>query len=241
MSRPDVSRRSSGRAAVRTILVIFGILLLLWGADAVARVAAQSVAARKIEAAAGLDGRPDVNVRGLLFLPQMFAGDYNHVEVEMAEVTAEGLRLSEVKADLFHLRVPFGDLVGGTIDQVVVDRTAERARVDYDDLNAYLERTGQPFTVSAGADGGAQVTGTVTVAGQQVQVDGDVNVTVKDGAVKISPRPRGADGGSPSTGQPFAFTLPLQELPYGQRLSDVRAEPEGVLVEAGGTDVVLPV
>lgn len=93
--------------------------------------------------------------------------------------------------------------------------------------------------MSAGADGGAQLEGTVTVAGQQVQMGGDVTLEVQDGTIRVSPRPSGAGGESTSAGQLFAFTLPLQELPYGQRLSDARAGPEGVQVQAGGTDVVL--
>lgn len=219
--------------------MICGVLLLLWGVDLAARVVAQSLAARRIEGAAGLDRQPEVNVRGLLFLPQLLGGNYRHVEVDLDEVTTQGLRMSQVQADLFDLRIPFGDLIGGTVDQVVVGRTAEQAQIRYEDLNAYLQQNGQPFTVSAGSDGGAQVEGTVTVAGQQVQVAGDVTLEVEDGTIRVSPRSSGTGGESTSEGQLFAFTLPLQELPYGQRLSEVRAGPESVLVEAGGIDVVV--
>lgn len=232
-------RGSGGGSGLRTILVICGVLLLLWGADTVARVAAQSLAARRIAAAAGFDRRPEVHVRGLLFLPQLLAGSYRHVEVDVDDVTTHGLRMSQVEADLFDVGVTFRDLVSGTVDRVVVGRTAEQAQIRYEDLNAYVRQNGQPFTVSAGADGGAQLEAILTVAGQQVQMSGDVTLKVQDGSIRVSPRPNGASGQSTLAGHSFAFTLPLHELPYGQRLSEARAGPDGVQVEAGGTDVVL--
>lgn len=60
--------------------------------------------------------------------------------------------------------------------------------------------------------------GSVLLAGTPVQVGGDVMETGDDGEVRISP---GAPGGEPSM-SPFAFAVPLGELPCGQRLSAVR-------------------
>jgi len=215
--------------------VVLALILLLWAVDAVARVAAQSVASQRIQAAAGLDGRPEVRVRGPLFLPQLFGGSYGRLEVDLDEVIRDGLRLAPAHVDLHGLRLPFGDLVGGAVDRVEVERTTARAQVGYDDLNRWLAQQGQQLTVSAGPSGGARVDGSVSVAGQPVQVGGEVSLSVEDGRVRVSPAPA---GGEPSA-TPFAFTLPLGDLPYGQRLTAVRPGPQGLQVEAEGTDVVL--
>ena len=218
--------------------MVLAVLVLLLGVDTAARVAAESVAEQRMQVAAGLDTRPEVQVRGLLFLPQLIAGRYRQVEVSADQVTNGGVRLSEVHADLRDVRVPFRDLVGGTVDQVLVGRSTGQVLVRYEDLNRYLEQNGQPFTVSAGTDGGAHVEGTVMVAGQQVPVGGDVNLAVQDRGVQVSPRPS-AGTGNLSTGQPFTFTLPLADLPYSQRLSSVSAGPDGVQVQVVGTGVVV--
>lgn len=218
--------------------MVVGVLLLLWGVDTAARVAAEAVSEQRTQAAAALASRPEVQVRGLLFLPQLVSGRYRRVEVNIDEVASRGVRLSEVHADLLDVRVPFRDLIGGTVDRVLVGRSTGQALVRYEDLNRYLEQNGQPFTISAGTDGGAHVKGAVMVAGQQVPVGGDVTLAVQDGAVQVSPRPS-ADTGDPSAGRPLTFTLPLADLPYGQRLSGITAGPDGVQLQVAGTDVVL--
>lgn len=232
--RPTIPGR--GRA-LRLVIVIVIVILLLWAVDVVARVAAESLVERRIQAALGSATRPDVQVRGPFFLPQLVAGTYSQVEVDAEEVTGQGIRLSPVRADLRGVAVPLGDLIDGTVDRVLVDRSTVSALIRYDDLNRYLEQDGQPFTVSAGADGGAHVEGTVTVAGQPVDIGGDVDLTVEEGVVRVGPR---ADStGDPGDGQPLTFTVPVPDLPFGQQLEDVDAGPDGVRVDVTGLDVVL--
>lgn len=219
---------------VRTVLVAAVVLLLLWGVDALARVAAQTVASRRIAAVATLEGQPEVRVRGALFLPQVVRGRYRHIDVRVDGFTQDGLRLDGVQATLLGVRVPFGDLVGGSVDRVLAERTDARAAVRYEDLNQWLQQNGRQFTVSAGADGAARLSGTLQVAGRPVEVGGDVSLRVEDGAVVVSPGPGGA-----ASSLPFTVSLPVGDLPYGQQLSAVRPGPEGVEVQLVGSDVVV--
>ena len=237
----DVGGSGRGRRRwLRWLLVACGVLLLLWGVDALARVAAQSVVASRIEAAAGLQSPPQVQIDGLLFLPQVVRGRYGHAEVDLDGAEVQRLRLGETTADLFGIRVPFRDLVDGKIEQVVVARTESQTRIRYEDLNAYLRANGQPLTVSAGQDGRARVSGTVTVAGQPVQLAGEVALTVAEGKLEVRPGGAGSAQGNLGLGQGLSVTVPLPELPYGQRLRDVRTDADGLQLGTSGTDVVLP-
>lgn len=234
----------SGRRALRGgtlrrgMLVVLGVVVLALVVDAAARAGAERSAAGRIQATAALEARPDVRIWGLTFLPQFLRGRYSRVEISLDDLTQEGLRLSRVHVDLVDVTVPVDELVSGTANRVLVDRTAGQARIDYEDLNRFLQQDGQPFTVSAGAAGGAHVEGTVTVAGNPVQVGGDVTLSVEDGKIQVRPR-LGALVEDAVPDQPLTLSLSLPDLPYGQRLSNVSVSPEGLDIEVAGDHVVI--
>ena len=234
------SGRRGSRAATlrRRLLVVLGVVLLALVVDAGARAGAERSAAGRIQATAALEARPDVRIRGLTFLPQLLRGRYSRVGISLDDFTQEGLRLSRVHVDLVDVTVPVDELVSGTANRVLVDRTAGQARISYEDLNRFLQQDGQPFTVSAGAAGGAHVQGTVTVAGNPVQVGGDVTLAVEDGKIQVRPR-LGALLEDVAPDEPLTITLSLPDLPYGQRLSDVGVSPEGIEIEVVGDHVVI--
>lgn len=238
-------QRDKWGAKRRVALLMVGVALLVFGVDAVARVAVQTQVEGRLQTLVQSGERPDVKARGVLFLPQVIGGAYQEVAVTTRGVISGDLRLESVDAQLFDVRVPFHDVLTRDITAIGIARSAVRARLLYSDINAYLESTGQPLTLSRGPDGEVQVTGELIVAGQPVTASGKVSLSVEGGVVRATPQQ--IDTGDSTLdratrlllGDRLSFTLPLDELPYGQEITAATPVAEGIEVEARGTGIVL--
>jgi hypothetical protein len=217
---------------------------LVWAADTGARTVAQALAARRIQHTLGLEQRPDVHVRGVFFVPQVLGGHYGRVDVGLRGLTRDGVRLTTVSARLGDVRVPLGEAVTGDADAVRADRATETVRVDWADLNAYLSSRQLPGRVSPGTDGRVAMTAAVVVHGRVLHVTAQGTVTATDGGIAVVPtgvvtsRPVGTDG-LVLLQKSLTFVLPTSELPFGQRITAVRATGDGLEATATGTSVSL--
>ena len=85
MAEPRRRRRGLSPARRRLLLQVLGVVvivgMLLWGADTLARIGAQTLLERNVEDATGVEVRPEVDVHGLFFLPQVIRGAYSDVHV----------------------------------------------------------------------------------------------------------------------------------------------------------------
>jgi hypothetical protein len=133
--------------------VVAAVLLLLWGADTLARISAQALLERNIQDATGLEVRPEVEVQGLLFLPQLIRGTYSEVHVTTRGITSGPLRIDRVDSQLFDVQVPFHDVLVGNIREVAIGRSVEDLDLTYEDLNAYFAATGRRLKLSPSGDG----------------------------------------------------------------------------------------
>lgn len=245
MADPPTAQPRS-RAWLRPVTVLAGLLLLLWGVDTVARVAAQSLVARSIQDNASVPQRPEVHIRGALFLPQLIRGAYTKMDVTMRGITSGDLRIDRVDSQLLDVRVPFHDVLVGNVVRVAIAHSEERLHLTYDDLNAYLEATDRPLELQSAEDGKIRLTGTLDIAGQQISASATMNVSVTEGAIKLTPRQINAGGngsgeesGGPLLGQRLTLTLPLEDLPFGHRLTSVSPSSDGIEVRAEGTGILL--
>lgn len=246
------SRSARRRLPARVTAVLIAQLLVVaaayalagWGLDWLSRVGAQSLVARSIQRAEHLAIRPDVDVRGWFFVPQVVTGTYREVDVRVQGIQDGPLRLADVRAQLYGVHVPLHDVVTRAVSAVPVDRTHETVTLTYTDLNGYLRSQGDPLTVSAGPPGQVRITAHVTVLGHPIGVSADAAVRAFPGYLQITPTR--LDTGGPLEGPIRAilggrltFDVPTDRLPFGQTVTAIRPGRSAVVVEAAGRHVVL--
>ncbi|MCF6507387.1 DUF2993 domain-containing protein [Blastococcus sp. MG754426] len=224
--------------------VALGVLLFLWGADRLARWAAEGLLARNVQLATGVLTRPEVEVHGTFFLPQLLAGRYERVDVLVEDLRAGPLRIEQVDAELTGVHVPFHDLLTQDVDVVYLERTREVATLTYDDLNAYLEATGRPISLAGRPDGEALVTGSVEVLGRRLSASARAVIAAEDGDLAVRPTQIDTatfldDASRLLLRQRFTAVIPMDPLPFGQELTDVGIGEDRVTVEAGGAGVIV--
>ncbi len=241
--RRPLSQRS--RTGVEVAIFVVVLFLFGWGTDALARFGAESLLARNIQNATGTPERPVVHVRGFAFVPQVIRGAYNEVDVETRGITSGPLRVERVDSQLFDVRVPFHDLLVQDLRQVGIGRSVEDVTLRYSDLNAYFDATGRPIVLGPGADGGVRLTGSVNLLGRRVAASADVDVSVSDALLRLTPR--SIETGSSSLDQASRLLLnqrlklavPMGTLPFGQQLTAATPYADGLRLTATGTGVVI--
>lgn len=241
-------RPGSGRGGPRAatlalaLTVVLGTALLVAGVDRLARLGAQSLLARSVQDSTGTSSRPSIRVHGAFFLPQVVRGRYDDVEVDLRDLGSGPLRIQSVHADLAGVHLPFHDVLVRTADRVVIDRSTEQAVLTYDDLNRYLALTGRPVQVQPGGAGHVRLSGSVQVLGRMAAASADVRLGTDQGALVVRPVRLQTDtpldqASELLLGQRFSFRVPLEVLPFGQRLTDVLVRPTGLEIRATGSDV----
>ena len=233
------------RVLLQTTGVIVVVALLLWGADTLARIGAQTLLARNIQDATGVEVLPEVDVRGVFFLPQVIGGAYSDVQVTTQGVTGGPLRIDRVESRLSDVRVPFHDVLVRDVRRVGIGRSVENLDLTYEDLNAYFAATGRRLTLAPGRDGTVRLSGSVDVLNQRVPVSADATLSVEDDVLRISPQSFDTGSGSLDAagrlllGKRLTLLVPLGTLPFGHHLTGVTADPEGVHLTAEGTDILV--
>ncbi|TYP89565.1 DUF2993 domain-containing protein [Blastococcus xanthinilyticus] len=238
------SRRQGRRGAAIAAGILLGIVLLLWGADLLARRAAEGLVAQALQEHTGTVEEPAVTVRGAFFLPQVLRGRYDEVEIAMEDVSSGPLRIQSVEARLGDVYLSFHDLLHGNTDRLLIAGTEAEAFLSYDDLNRYLDLSGRPLALDAADPGELQVTGSADLLGRRVEATADVELGADGGALVVEPREFGGVPGLSGVselllGERFSFRVPLDPLPFAQRITDVRPVDDGVLVDVAGDWVVL--
>lgn len=247
----EMSRRRRGlsperrRLLLQMLGLIVVVALLLWGADTMARIRAQTLLSRNIQDATGVEVPPEVDVHGIFFLPQVIRGTYSEVHVTTEGVTSGPLRIDRVESQLFDVEVPFHDVLVRDVRRVGIGRSVENLDLTYEDLNAYFAATGRRLSLTPGPDGAVRISGNIEIANQTVPLSADATLSVEGDALRISPVSLKTGSGSLDAasqlllGQRLRLLVPLGTLPFGHQLTGVRADPDGVHLTATGTDILL--
>lgn len=229
---------------VLAVTVVLGTVLLLWGADRLARWGAESVLSRAVQEQTGVLEPPTVEVEGGPVLFQALRGRYDHVEVGIDSLSSGPLRLRHFRADLDGVYLSFHDLLDSNTAQVFVERSTEEAFLGYDDLDRYLGFTGRALDVEPADDGQLRVRGQVDVLGEEGMVTALVRVDAEDRALVL--RPSRLERAEPLDGLPellvnqrFTLRVPLDPLPFGQRVTEIEVQPTGLAIRTSGSGVVL--
>ena len=241
---PAPRRYRRGSTAALAVSVVVGTLLLLWGADWLSRWGAESLLAKGVEDSTGLADAPTVNIDGGLFLPQVLRGRYDNVQIDLHGLASGPMRIESVHADLTGVHLPFHDVLVRKVQQIAIDSAQERVVLTYDDLNHYLAMTGRKVTVKATDANQIEVTGSVQVLGKTVSASTDANLSARDGNLAFNPTQLHTntviDGPSKALlGQRFTLLVPLDQLPFGQQVTDIQVTQQGLVVAVRGDNVVV--
>jgi hypothetical protein len=105
---------------VIALVVLVGLLVV---ADFAAAAIFEHEVSKRARSQLGLADDPSVRVHGFSFLLQALSGTYDHVTVDAKGVPVKDtLRDVEVKADLYGVQAPLGDLISGNAQAVSVDK-----------------------------------------------------------------------------------------------------------------------
>jgi hypothetical protein len=238
-------RRRRRRTVLEAVALTIGTLLLLWGADRLAEIGAESLLERNIQDVTGVVERPVVDVRGPLFLPQAIRGAYGDVRVSVSDLRSGPLTVERVDAKLLDVRMPLKDVLLRDIRRVGVGQATDQVTLRFQDLNAYFETTGQSLRLTGTDDGHVEMSGYFIVLGQTVRATAEVDLRVDGSQLRIAPRK--IDTGDTVLdsarrlllNQRLGLTIPLDTLPFGTELTEVSVDADELRITATSTAIVL--
>lgn len=240
------------KKAAIVLVVMIGLLV---AADFGAAAIAEYQVAKRLRGNLNLPEDPAVRINGFPFLLQAFAGDYRDVDVSADGVAVARLRDLGVEATLHHARVPFSDLVSGSVRTVRIDEVVGRVRVRTAELKQLInvedlavdkvsdrDRTAAGRPVPGNA---VKLAGTVDLLGQRTAVTVTASLELVGGQVQIQAHTVRVDGQTlPAAVEQtvlrlFTVRLDPGALPFNVTPTAVRADVGALIIEGTARDVVL--
>jgi hypothetical protein len=241
---------------VKKLAIVLVVLLgLLVAIDFGAAAAAESQVSKRLRGHLNLPDDPAVRINGFPFLFQAFTGDYRDVDVTADRVTVARLRNISVEATLHHVRVPFSDLVSGSVETVRIDEVVGRVRVQAAELEELInvddlqvaEVTDRDTNASGQPppDNAVKLIGTTDVVGQRARVTVIAALELAGGQIQIEPHTVEVNGQTllpaieRAVMQLFTVRLDPGQLPFSVTPTAVRADDGALVVEGNARDVVV--
>ncbi len=226
----------------RLLIVLVVLAALLVVADRVGVVVAQNRLASQIQQQLDLDRKPDVSIRGIPFLTQAISGTYKDIRVQLPDVDAGDVQDVAIDARLQGAHVSLSDALGGSVNQIPVDRISGTLLIPYDELAQASGISG--LTITREGDS-LRLTGSVQVLGRSIEVEAVGRVEVTDGRIAINAEQAKVAGIQvpqavlDQAARLLSFRVQPRNLPLNLRITAVRLADNGLLVDAVSDDVVL--
>lgn len=219
----------------KLIIFLIVLVLLLVGADRGAMYAAQSAVSKQLASSYDLDPAPKVTIHGFPFLTQAVKGTYDQIDVDMAEVTRDNVRVENVKARLYGVHAPISEVISNA-RRITASRATGTGLVPFDIVKKRL-----PDGFKVKESGGELVlSGKARALGISVPVKASLKLSVGlEGVVAKPDKITVAGGrvpGSVVAGQ-LGFEVPVQDLPMHLKVQQVQVKPKGIQVSASASDV----
>jgi LmeA-like phospholipid-binding len=240
------------KKAAIVLVVLIGLLVV---ADFGAATAAEYQVSQRLRSNLNLPDEPAVRINGFPFLLQAFSGDYRDVEVKADGVSVARLSNLGVEATLHHVRVPFSDLVSGSVQTIRIDDVVGRVRVRAAELKQLINADDLQVEMitdrdrnAAGQkvpDNAVKLTGATDILGQHTTVTVIASLELVDGQVQVQPHTVRVDGRTllPAVEQSvlrlFTVRLDPGTLPFNVTPTAVHADDGALVVEGTARDVVL--
>ncbi|MFI6044086.1 DUF2993 domain-containing protein [Nocardia sp. NPDC051321] len=219
------------------LIVVLAIALIV--GDRVAVVLAQNEIARKIAADYQLPQQPSVDIRGFPFLTQAVDGKYHDIGIRVGDWSEQKLSVHNLDITLTDVAAPLTDLLNNRTSNLVAATASATAVVPYDTVQGFAPKGVESMSDSPD---GLRVTGTFSMEG--IPVPGTVVVTVAptDDGIEVTPVSVQSAAGGPTISlallrRTLTFTVPLQRLPLGAKLTSIEPGADGLHVTAVAHDV----
>lgn len=240
------------KKAAIVLVVLVGLLVV---ADFGAAAAAEYQVSKRLRSYLDLRDDPAVRIHGFPFLLQAFSGDYPDVDVAAEGVNVARLSGLGVEATLHHVRVPFSDLVSGSVQTVRIDEVVGRVRVRAAELQKLInaedlrvEEVTNRDRNAAGQrvpDNAVKLSGTTDVLGQRTTVTVIASLELVGGQVQVQAHTVRVNGQSlpaaveQSVLRMFTVRLDPGILPFRVTPTAVHADGNALVVEGTAPGVVL--
>ncbi|QVI20572.1 DUF2993 domain-containing protein [Nocardia tengchongensis] len=218
--------------ALLILLVVVAIALI--AGDRVAVGMAQNEIARQIAADYKLPHQPAVTIDGIPFLTQAVDGTYQNIDIRIGDWTDADISVNDLDVKLTGVSAPLGDVVNKRTANLTADTAIATARVPFDTVQRYA-----PAGVESISDSpeGLRVAGTFPVAGIPVPATVFVTVAPTDDGIVVTPVSVQAAAGGPTVSlaavsESLTFTIPLEKLPLGARVTSIQPTANGLHVTA---------
>ncbi len=233
---------------VRKLLIVLVVLVvLLVAADFGLRAYSEYRAAQSIDQQANGQVDADVSIDGFPFLWQAVRGEYPQVVVTATTTRQGAVAGAHAEADLQDVTLPLSDALGGSVDNLTAQSSTLKAYLPLAGLPAAIGGdAGRNVTFSPGANGGVQVSTTVTVLGQQIPLSGTATVSISNDTLRIAvsdlqaagvalsaSSSQAADASADQLEQALTTTVPLNWLPFTVTSGTVTVQGSDLVVSVG--------
>jgi len=225
---------------MRALLILLVVVAIgVVAGDRIALVIARDEIGKKIAAQYDLPQCPKVDIDGFPFLTQAIAGKYRRIDVAVGDWSGQRITVHDLDVRLSDVTAPVADAIHDRTSGFVADTATATALVPYDTVRRFAPREVESIS---NAPDGLHVTGTFSVAGIPVPATVVVTVEPTDDGISVTPVSVRAVGGGPTAPLEFlrrylTFTVPLQRLPLGARISGIEPGPNGLDVTAVVHDI----
>lgn len=222
------------------ILIVVAAIALVAG-DRIAVVVAQNEIGRRIAAEYALPRDPAVEIGGFPFLTQAAGGRYRTVEIRADEWSDRDVTVRDLRLTLTDVTAPLADLVAGDTSTLVAAGATADAVVPYEVVRRFADDGVRELSDS---QEGLRVSGSFPVDGIPFPVPATIVFAVapaEDG-IELTPISVQAAVGGPAVplavlSRTLAFTIPLQDLPLGARITAIDPVADGLRLTAAAADV----
>ncbi|WP_306363190.1 DUF2993 domain-containing protein [Nocardia sp. CC227C] len=225
---------------MRALLILIIVLAIaLIAGDRAAVTLTQNEIGRAIAGEYELPQRPRVAIGGFPFLTQAVDGRYREIDVEVGDWQDQDIRVRDLDVTLTDVSAPLRDLLGRRTSNLVAATATATALVPYDVVRDFAPSGVE--TISHGPDG-LRVTGTFSVEGIPVPATLIVTVVPTEDGIEVTPVSVQPAAGGPTIPlallrNSLAFTVPLQRLPLGARLTAIEPTTAGLRATAVAHDI----
>ncbi|MEU1429662.1 DUF2993 domain-containing protein [Nocardia sp. NPDC005746] len=214
------------------VLVVLAIALIV--GDRVAVGMAQNEIARQIAADYKLPEQPKVTIGGIPFLTQALDGTYADIGIRIGDWSDPDISVRDLDVKLTNVSAPLDDVINKRTEKLTAETATATARVPYDTVQRYAPAGVESISYSPE---GLRVSGTFTVAGIPVPATVFVTVALADNGIVVTPTSIQPAAGGPTLSlaalsESLTFTIPLEKLPLGARLTSLEPASDGLHVTA---------
>lgn len=122
----------------RLVIGLVAAIVLLVAVDYAAAATAEYQVSSRLRQQLALPDDPAVKINGFPFLTQALGGDYQRVEVSADRLTVGQMNNVGVRAQLYHVRLPLGEVLSGTLRSIHIDDLQGTVQVTDEDLRRQL-------------------------------------------------------------------------------------------------------